>query len=425
MPFNSKFGQGLMVIGAQWGDEGKGKLIDVLSEDYDVLARCQGGANAGHTIVVNGIKHIFHLLPSGMLHPKVTCYIGAGVVVHLETLLEELDALESAGISTTGRIFISDRAHIVTDLHKEVDGAQEELKGANKVGTTKRGIGPTYEDKAARVGIRMCDLLDMSTFKAKLTALIQRHQHFGLPVTAEGLFATYSKIRDRVVPMITDVSYALHQKLQTGNSVLIEGANGILLDIDHGTYPYVTSSNTVSGGAATGLGIAPNQISHVIGTVKAYATRVGSGPFPTELTDATGDLLRTTGGEFGSTTGRPRRCGWLDIPTLQYSIRLSGIQSINLTKLDVLSAVNEIKLGVSYSIDGKKIETIPARLEDWEKIQVTYETLPGWKSDITNARSFEELPATCQAYVKRIESLLGVPITFIGVGPAREQMIVR
>lgn len=425
MPFKSQFGQGLMVIGAQWGDEGKGKLIDVLSEDYDALARCQGGANAGHTIVVNGKKHVFHLLPSGMLHPHVTCYIGAGVVVHLETLLEELDALEAAGVATTGRILISDRAHIVTDLHKEADGAQEELKGANKVGTTKRGIGPTYEDKAARVGIRMCDLLDMTTFKAKLTALAQRHQHLGLPVTAEGLFATYSKIRDRIVPMITDVSYALHQQFEAGKSVLIEGANGILLDIDHGTYPYVTSSNTVSGGAATGLGIAPNKISHVIGTVKAYATRVGSGPFPTELTDATGDLLRTTGGEFGSTTGRPRRCGWLDIPTLQYSIRLSGIQSINLTKLDVLSAVDEIKIGVSYSINGKKCETIPARLEDWEKITVEYESMVGWKSDITNIRSFEELPMTCQAYVKRIETLLSVPITFIGVGPGREQMIVR
>ena len=415
-----------MILGSQWGDEGKGKLVDILSMRFDIIARSTGGANAGHTIYIPE-KHVFHLIPSGMMHKDKLCVIGNGVVLHIPTLLEELDTLENSGISTEGRLKISDRAHIVLDYHKKVDELQEEAKGGKKVGTTKRGIGPAYTDKVRRNGVRVHELLEFDKFEAKVRenlALFKSfYGDFEYDIDAE--LEQYKEYIERIRPMITDTSTYLHNELANGKTVLIEGANGMMLDIDHGTYPFVTSSNATVGGALAGCGIPALKLTSCIGIMKAYTTRVGAGPFPSELHDELGVQIREQGGEYGATTGRPRRCGWFDAVVARYSCQISGYSTINLTKLDVLTGVPVLKIATSYSHNGEKLENFPANLDLLENIEVEYEDHEGWTEDISEITNFDDLPENAQKYVKRIEELVATPIGFIGVGMKREQMIDR
>jgi len=519
------------VLGAQWGDEGKGKLVDILAAKYDFIARFNGGANAGHTLVVGDKKFAFHLLPCGMLYDGKVNVIGNGTVIHLPTMFKELEALEAGGIYARDRLKISDRAHLLFDFHQIVDGANEEGRGSESIGTTKRGIGPCYSSKATRNGVRVGDLKDFESFKVKLTKLIE-HQRlaYDFEYDIEKEFETYAKYRELVLvslyiyiyiyiflylsvahvcyvvllfsfklpthnpyfspynplfnynqPMIEDTSLYINSAIKEGKTVLTEGANAALLDVDHGTYPYVTSSAVAAGGISTGLGVPPRAINSIVGVVKAYTTRVGAGPFPTEQLNAAGEHLGTVGAEFGTTTGRARRCGWLDIPVVRYSHMLSGYDSLNITKLDVLTGLDEVKIGTfgflcvvfsilspslfhplsishvclvlvvsisiysrssqtsltfmyefvlftssgaHYTLDGKRLPEgyMPAQLDDLGRIEVEYETLPGWKEDISKCRSFNDLPANAQAYLKRVEELSGVPLSWIGVGPARDAM---
>jgi len=432
MTLLSKLGKVTAVIGGQWGDEGKGKLVDIIAAEYDIIARATGGANAGHTVYVpdpNGgdaKKYVFHLLPSGALHENTVCVIGNGVVVHIPTLLEEISVLESAGINTKGRIFISDRAHLRFGYHMEIDGIQESSKGDKQVGTTKRGIGPCYADKISRRGIRGCDFLDQEVFEMKLRANIEvLTKMYGFTYDIDAEIQQYKGVRSTVEPMIIDTFMYLHEALEAGKSIIFEGANGVMLDIDHGTYPFVTSSNPMVGGLGTGTGIPGSHLTSLTGIIKAYTTRVGAGPFPTELDDELGIHLREKGGEYGSTTGRPRRCGWFDAVVAKYSARLNGYSGINLTKLDVLTGMDTLRIGIRYKHDGKTYDSFPADLGIVELCEVEYEEMPGWTEDISNAKKFEDLPSSAQNYVKRIEELMGVPATFIGVGPNRDQMIVR
>lgn len=425
-----KLGQVVYVAGTQWGDEGKGKLVDILAGKYDIIARSAGGANAGHTICVNDNgetkKFIFHLLPSGILHEGKISVIGNGTVVHIPTLFEEIDTLKKQGIDVKDRIQVSDRAHLLFEYHKIIDEIQEERKGDKKVGTTKRGIGPAYTDKAARIGIRIGDLRDFDDFAEKLRRNAERHMKcYGFDFDIEHEINYYKDVLEVIAPFITNTIEYLHKSHADGKTILMEGAQGTHLDLDIGTYPYVTSSNTVSGGASTGLGFPPNKIDSVIGIVKAYTTRVGAGPFPTELGDMEGQMLREQGAEYGSTTGRPRRCGWLDMTVLRNAVAINGINSLNLTKLDVLTDFKSIKIGVSYTLKGEGIDYIPASLKDFEEVEVEYIELEGWTQDITKAKKFSDLPKNCQEYVKKIEELAGVPINFIGVGVHRDQMIYR
>lgn len=419
-----------VVLGAQWGDEGKGKLVDMLSQEYDVCARVAGGSNAGHTIVVDGVKYKFHLLPSGILNPKAIGIVGNGVVIHLPSFLTELDGLAKEGIDHEGRVFISDRAHLVFDFHQVVDGSLEARLGRNKIGTTKKGIGPAYASKISRNGVRVGDLKDWEYFEQRFRALAEHHMqsYQGLEIDIEEQLAYYKKIAPKVLEMTCDTIQLTNQKYKEGKKILVEGANAAMLDIDFGTYPFVTSSNPSVGSVLTGLGVSPKKLGGIYGTVKAYCTRVGEGPFPTELNVLVGEgsHLATVGHEFGTTTGRPRRCGWLDLPQLKYSITINGYTSINLTKLDVLSGLKEIPLGVAYkSKDGKYLDTMPACLKQLKDVEVEYETMPGWDEDITKCRNFEELPETCKQYVLRIEEICGVPIRWIGVGPNRLDVIDR
>jgi len=419
-----------VVLGAQWGDEGKGKLVDILSQEYDVCARVAGGSNAGHTIVVDGIKYKFHLLPSGILHPGTIGVVGNGVVVHLPSFLTELDGLTKEGVNHNGRVFISDRAHLVFDFHQTVDGSLESRLGRHKIGTTKKGIGPAYASKISRNGVRVGDLRDFSYFEQRFRALAEHHMrsYEGLVIDVEKELAYYKSIAPRVLAMTCDTIALTNQKYDEGKKILVEGANAAMLDIDFGTYPYVTSSNPSVGSVMTGLGVSPKKLGGIYGTVKAYCTRVGEGPFPTELNVLVGEgaHLANVGHEFGTTTGRPRRCGWLDIPQLKYSITINGYTSINLTKLDVLSGLAEIPLGIAYkSKDGKYLDTMPACLKTLQDVEVEYETMPGWDEDITKCRKFEDLPLNCQRYVNRIEEICGVPIRWIGIGPNRLDVIDR
>lgn len=419
-----------VVLGAQWGDEGKGKLVDMLSQEYDVCARVAGGSNAGHTIVVDGVKYKFHLLPSGILNPDAIGVVGNGVVVHLPSFLKELEGLEKEGVNHEGRVFISDRAHLVFDFHQTVDGSLEDRLGRNKIGTTKKGIGPAYASKISRNGVRVGDLRDWDYFEERFRALAEHHMrsYEGLKIDVEGELAYYKSIAPQILKMTCDTIALTNQKYKEGKRILVEGANAAMLDIDFGTYPYVTSSNPSVGSVMTGLGVSPKKLGGIYGTVKAYCTRVGEGPFPTELNVLVGEgsHLATVGHEFGTTTGRPRRCGWLDLPQLMYSITINGYTSINLTKLDVLSGLKEIPLGVAYkSKDGKTLDTMPACLKQLKDVEVQYEVMPGWKEDITKCRRFEDLPLNCQRYVQRIEELCGVPIRWIGVGPNRLDVIDR
>lgn len=418
-----------VVLGAQWGDEGKGKLVDILSQEYDVCARVAGGSNAGHTIVVDGIKYKFHLLPSGVLNKQATCVIGNGVVVHIPSFLKELDGLEASGIDYKGRVFLSDRAHLVFDFHQEVDGALEMRLGRNKIGTTKKGIGPAYASKISRNGVRVGDLGDWDYFEQRFRALAEHHMrsYEGLEINVEEELAFYKSVAERVSSMTVDTIDYTNQQYKEGKRILVEGANATMLDIDFGTYPFVTSSNPSIGSVLTGLGVSPRKLRGIYGTVKSYCTRVGEGPFPTELdTDVgIGKHLSSVGAEYGTTTGRPRRCGWLDLPQLKYSVTINGFTALNLTKVDVLTGLKEIKLGVAYKCRGEYLSTMPASLSELEDVEVEYELLPGWDEDITKCKSFEELPVNCQKYIEKIEGIVGVPIRWIGVGPNRLDQIDR
>jgi len=426
-PKAAKKKQGIdIVLGGQWGDEGKGKLVDILSGEYDVCARVAGGNNAGHTIVVEGKKYKFHMLPSGILNEKATCVIGNGVVIHLPTFLGELDSLT---IPHKDRIKISDRAHIVFDFHQHVDGYMETKRGRNKIGTTKKGIGPAYASKIQRNGIRVGDLADWEVFEQRFRTLAQQHiDNFpGLEVDIEGELEYYETIRARVLDMTIDTIEYTNEAYLKNKRILVEGANATMLDIDFGTYPYVTSSNPSVGSVLTGLGVSPTKLRGIYGTVKAYCTRVGEGPFPTEIDTSTGVgwHLSTVGAEFGTTTGRPRRCGWLDIPQMKFSVLINGFTAINLTKLDVLTGLDVVKIGKAYKYNGEDVKGMPASLKLMSDMNVEYEELPGWKEDISKARSFEELPENAQKFVLRVQELLGVPIRWIGVGPNRLDVIDR
>jgi adenylosuccinate synthase len=415
-----------MILGAQWGDEGKGKLVDILSEHFDIVARATGGANAGHTVYVGKKKFVFHLLPSGVLRDDVVCVIGNGCVLHLPTVLEELKTLSDQDLHVDDRLKISDRAAILFDYHKIIDGWQEDSKGDTKVGTTRRGIGPCYSDKINRRGLRMCDLINWEDFKKKYYSNLAWHQKvYGFDYDAEAELAQIMEARDRLLGMMVDGALTLNSALEAGKKVLVEGANAALLDIDHGTYPFVTSSNPTVGGVFTGTGMNAKYLKDVIGIVKAYMTRVGEGPFPTELHDALGDQIREAGGEYGSTTGRPRRCGWFDVPLTRYSVLLNGYTSLNLTKLDVLDGLDEIKIAVAYKLNGKVLEAFPSRLVDLALVEVEYETLPGWNQSLKDVTSWKQLPDNARKYVERLEELLSCPIKYVGVGQRRDQLIVR
>ncbi|MBI5412219.1 adenylosuccinate synthase [Candidatus Peregrinibacteria bacterium] len=423
-------GQVIYIAGTQWGDEGKGKLVDILAEECDIIARATGGANAGHTICTNvggkKKKIIFHLIPSGALHADKICIIGNGMVVHVPTLLEEMEMLREDGIALENRLLLSDRAHLLFDYHQEIDAIQEQGRGGNKVGTTKRGIGPAYADKISRRGIRLADLKNFNLFAEKLRANMEwvaKMYHCNLDIEQE--IVRYKDIAEILSPYIVNTTEFIDLAYRQGKRILIEGAQGAHLDIDLGTYPYVTSSNTSSGGACIGLGLAPNRLETVIGIAKAYTTRVGSGPFPTELPPIEGDLLREAGKEYGATTGRPRRCGWFDVTVVRNAIVTSGISTLNLTKLDVFSGFETIKIGTRYLLENKPISFIPATVEELRKVDVEYLEMPGWKQDISTKEKFKDLPKLCQNYVLKLEELLGTPIQFIGVGADREQMIVR
>jgi adenylosuccinate synthase len=418
-----------IIVGAQWGDEGKGKIVDLLSEQADIVARYQGGANAGHTIVFDGRKFVLHLIPSGILHPKTTCVIGNGVVIDPVALMDEIRMLESMGIDVAGRLHISHKAHLIMPYHKMMDAARE--KGAGSIGTTGRGIGPAYYDKALRTGVRIVDLLDRDVLREKIRANLEEKNRilqslYGAePLSVEDMIEEYVAFDSQIDPYITDTTLLLNSAIAAGKNVLAEGAQGALLDLDHGTYPFVTSSNPTSGGACTGLGIPPTSIDSVMGVVKAYSTRVGNGPFPTELLDETGELLRSEGHEFGATTGRSRRCGWLDIPALRYSIMVNGVSEIALTKLDVLGVLDEIKVCTGYEVDGKPVRTFPADVATLSRVTCTYETFAGWKSSLEGVRTFAELPLAAQRYVEAIESMLTTRVTWVSTSPAREDTFRR
>ena len=416
-----------VLVGSQWGDEGKGKIVDILSDRFDIVARYQGGANAGHTIQIKDRQFILHLIPSGILRNDVECVIGNGVVIDPKALLDEIKILTDAGIDIEGRLFISHNAHLIMPYHKLLDSLGE--KRSDKIGTTGRGIGPCYIDKYARKGIKIVDLLNRSELEKKIRKNLEEknnllkkvYEHEELDVDA--IVEEYLAFDEAIDPYITDVPSYLDNAISRGKKVLMEGAQGALLDVDFGTYPYVTSSNPTSGGAATGTGIPPTKISAVMGIVKAYTTRVGNGPFPTELTGDEGEKLRTEGGEFGATTGRPRRCGWFDAELIRYSRMINGIQRAAITKLDVLGSMDKIKVCVAYELNGKKMKSFPTDIARLNQVTPVYETLPGWKTDISNVRSYDELPPEAKNYLDFIAEQSGFEICIISVGPKRSQTI--
>jgi adenylosuccinate synthase len=418
-----------IVLGAQWGDEGKGKLVDILGGTYDICARVAGGSNAGHTIVLDNVKYKFHLLPSGILNPQTVCIIGNGVVVHIPSLINELDDITAKGVDITDRVFISDRAHIVFDMHQQVDGMQETTLGRNKLGTTKKGIGPAYASKISRNGLRISDLADWDYFESRFRQLVAAHcdQYEGLSVDIEKQLEFYKQVAPRIKSLTVDtIQYTNHQ-YHLGKRILVEGANATMLDIDFGTYPYVTSSNPSVGSVLTGLGVSPHKLRGIYGTVKAYCTRVGEGPFPTELStsEGPGQHLSSVGAEYGTTTGRPRRTGWLDIPQMRFATMINGFTALCLTKIDVLTGLQEVKIAKAYKYKGEYLTTMPASLTVLSNVEIEYETLPGWTQDISSCRTFDSLPINCQRYILRCQELLGVPIRWIGVGPNRNDIIDR
>lgn len=416
-----------VIVGSQWGDEGKGKIVDILSERFDIVVRYQGGANAGHTVEVGDKKFVLHLIPSGILRENVMCVIGNGVVIDPKALLEEIALLEGMGISIKGRLLISHNAHLIMPYHKLLDSLSE--SGSAKIGTTGRGIGPCYIDKYARKGIKIVDLLDKKVLEEKIKSNLEEKNNILKKVydqealSVDKIIKEYLEFDDAIDQYITDSSLYLNSALDEGKSVLLEGAQGALLDVDFGTYPFVTSSNPTSGGACTGSGIPPTKISSVIGIVKAYTTRVGLGPFPTELLDNDGEDLRKVGSEFGATTGRPRRCGWYDAFLVNYSRMINGIQRAAVTKLDVLSHFDEIKVCVAYEINGKRLKSFPTNEDQMVRVTPIYETLPGWKSELSHLISYDQLPSEAKEYLQFISQQSGFEISMISVGPNRNQTI--
>ncbi|OGU59529.1 MAG: adenylosuccinate synthase [Ignavibacteria bacterium GWF2_33_9] len=418
------------ILGSQWGDEGKGKIVDLLSDDFDIVARYQGGANAGHTIVINGKKYILHLIPSGILHPGKICVIGNGVVIDPVALMTEIEMLAKEGISVEGRLFISHKAHLIMPYHKMLD-AMSEKASSKAIGTTGRGIGPAYIDKFSRVGVRIVDLLDRKGFEEKLRNNLEQKNRIicklydGEELNVDEILSEYLDYDKLMDPFITNTTSYLNNAMREGKKVLAEGAQGAMLDVDHGTYPFVTSSNPTIGGACTGLGIPPTVIKRIIGVVKAYTTRVGNGPFPTEQENENGVKLQNAGFEFGSTTGRPRRCGWLDLPALNYSIMINGITDIALTKIDVMNDFDTIKVCTGYKLNGKLLNNYPADIPSMEQVECEYVELPAWKSFSSEIKDYNALPAELKDYIAFIEKETGVPVSIASVGPGREQTIVR
>ena len=421
----------LVVIGTQWGDEGKGKVVNVLAEKVQLVVRFQGGNNAGHTMVVNGESFISHLIPSGILHPDKLCLIGNGVVVDPGVLIQEIEHLKSRDISISpDNLLLSENAHLIMPYHKLVDHGREKLKGDKKIGTTGRGIGPCYEDKATRSGIRFCDLIDPEIFEEKLSAILEEKNFYlreflkSETIDMSTILAEYLPYAEILRPYVTNVSVVLNKAVKNGKNVLFEGAQGTHLDIDHGTYPFVTSSNTLAGNACCGAGIGPTQIDGVIGMVKAYTTRVGAGPFPTELEDEIGDIIQERGAEFGATTGRRRRCGWLDAVVVRNSARLNSLTGLAITKLDVLSGIETLKLCTAYRYKQETLTEFPLALNVLEQCEPIYEELPGWSEDISGIRDLNDLPENAGNYLKRIEEIVETPIQIVSVGPDREDTIV-
>jgi adenylosuccinate synthase len=417
------------VIGLQWGDEGKGKIIDILAKDYDIIARYQGGGNAGHTLIIGDEKFIFHLIPSGILHQDKKCVIGNGIVFDPKLFLEEIEGLAKKNIDVTGNLFISDRAHVVFPYHKKLDLLQEKQKGNSMIGTTGRGIGPCYTDKISRDGIRVAELLDKEHFKNKLQKTVEEKNRIFVklydyePVSWEEIYEEYCRYADKIAPFVCDTVDLMARAIDDNKSILFEGAQGALLDVDFGTYPFTTSSNTTSGGISSGIGVSPKQIHNIIGITKAYTTRVGSGPFPTEVDGEEGEHIRKKGGEFGSTTGRPRRCGWFDAVAIQHSVRISGVDSLIVTKLDVLDDQKTIKVCTGYKYNETLYNTFPADIDILNKCEPVYEEVPGWNEDTTSIRSAENLPEKARDYIKTIEKIVGVKVKMISVGPERSQII--
>ena len=419
----------IAVVGAQWGDEGKGKVVDYLASSFDFTARYAGGHNAGHTVIFNGHRYVLQLVPSGILRPEKKAVIGAGTVVDPAALVAELDNLKKSGVEVRGRLFLSNRAHLIFPYHREMDKAAESARGAAKIGTTSRGIGPAYEDKMARRGIRVCDLLEPDCFRQKLERVIAEKDAisraaYGHPLETAGLAEEYLELAAHIRGLVADTSALLNKALDDGESVLFEGAQGTMLDIDHGTYPYVTSSNAISGGAATGLGVGPTRLAGVVGVTKAYTTRVGSGPFPTEMPDLDAEAVRTRGNEFGAVTGRPRRCGWLDLVVLRYAKMLSGIDSLVVTKLDVFDAQPEIKVCTGYRYKGTPVSEMPPDVETLAQIEPEYRTLSGWQKPTPGIREVRELPIAARDYLNFISDELEVEIGMISTGPERDATIV-
>ena len=421
----------LVVIGAQWGDEGKGKIVDLLTEKAGAVVRYQGGHNAGHTLVIDGKKTVLHLIPAGILHAGVKSYIGNGVVLCLRALFTEIAALEAAGVPVMERLHISPACALILPSHSALDQAREAARGANKIGTTGRGIGPAYEDKIARRGLRLADLMHPETFRERLRELMDfhnfqlEHYYHAAPVSYDDVAAEWLAYAARVRPLITDVTLAAYRHREAGDHIIFEGAQGAMLDIDHGTYPFVTSSSTAAGGAATGSGVGPRHLDYILGIAKAYSTRVGGGPFPTELLDATGKHLAEVGHEYGATTGRARRCGWIDLPALRRAIYNSSISGLCLTKLDVLDALPQIQVCTHYDMDGERLDVAPVGADELACCQPVYETLPGWQSDTVGITDYSALPEKARAYIAYLENALGLPIAIVSTGPDRVHTIQR
>ena len=421
----------LVVIGAQWGDEGKGKIVDLLTEKAGAVVRYQGGHNAGHTLVIDGKKTVLHLIPAGILHAGVKSYIGNGVVLCLRALFTEIAALEAAGVPVMERLHISPACALILPSHSALDQAREAARGANKIGTTGRGIGPAYEDKIARRGLRLADLMHPETFRERLRELMDfhnfqlEHYYHAAPVSYDDVASEWLAYAARVRPLITDVTLAAYRHREAGDHIIFEGAQGAMLDIDHGTYPFVTSSSTAAGGAATGSGVGPRHLDYILGIAKAYSTRVGGGPFPTELLDATGKHLAEVGHEYGATTGRARRCGWIDLPALRRAIYNSSISGLCLTKLDVLDALPQIQVCTAYHMDGEHLDIAPVGADELTRCQPVYETLPGWQSDTVGITDYSALPEKARAYIAYLENALGLPIAIVSTGPDRVHTIQR
>ena len=422
----------LAIVGTQWGDEGKGKIVDILSQDADYIVRYQGGNNAGHTVVINGTKYVLHLLPSGILHEGKKCVLGNGMVIDLEGLNNEIEFIKRVGKSPEGRLFVSERAHVIFPYHKELDAAAEKLKGNSSIGTTLKGIGPAYRDKAGRVGIRIADLKNEESFKEKLKwnlrekELTLKHV-YNYPVSFDfdKIYSSTMRLYEKIEGFVSDTVALLNREIDAGKRVLFEGAQATLLDIDVGTYPFVTSSNSSALGISAGAGISPKKVHKIYGIAKAYTTRVGGGPFPTELKDSLGELLRARGHEFGSTTGRPRRCGWLDLFAVKFSTVVNQLDGVVITKLDVLDAFDEIKVCVGYELDGEVIERFPSTAEELSRVKPIYQSLPGWKTETTHIKRWEELPKEAQNFIRFIEDYLQVPVPMISTGPQRSETILR